>query len=419
MQKLSVIISNSETAFHDWKKLTAWKRAELLKKWHDLILANRQKLAELMNKETGKTMEEANQEVDYSATFIAWSAEEAKRIYGEIIPTASGNKGMVIKQPVGVVAAITPWNFPAAMITRKVAPALAAGCTVICKPSEESPKTAQLLQALAAKAGIPEHVFQVVTGDAQKIGEELCASEKIRKLSFTGSTEVGKLLLKQCAGTVKKVTMELGGNAPFIIFDDADFEKALAGAIKSRFRNSGQTCICANRIFVHEKIYDKFAKQMAAQVKPLKIGRLINEEAVAKVARLVKTSGGKILCGGKFKGKYFEPTVLADVKPNTEIFATEIFGPVATLIKFKSEAEVVQLANSTNYGLAAFVFTADAARGMRVAEALEFGMVGVNDTTIATAHSPFGGVKQSGIGREGSHYGLEEFLEVKFIGLGS
>ena len=327
----------------------------------------------------------------------------------------NANKGYVVKQPIGVVAAITPWNFPAAMITRKVAPALAAGCTVVCKPSSATPLTAIVLHKLAIQAGIPSDVFSIVTGDANLIGKELATNHAVKKLSFTGSTEIGKLLMAQCAGSVKKITMELGGNAPFIVFDDADIDLAVENAIKSRFRFSGQTCICANRFLVHEKIYKKFADKITAQAKKLEIAPLINKAAVAKVDKLIKSSGGKILCGGKFKGNYYSPTVISDLSPKSEIFSHEIFGPVVTLFKFKTEAEAISLANATPYGLAAYIFTGDSSRGLKVAEKIDFGMVGVNDIAINATHSPFGGMKESGIGREGSHYGLEEFLEIKFI----
>ncbi|PIR32046.1 MAG: succinate-semialdehyde dehydrogenase (NADP(+)) [Alphaproteobacteria bacterium CG11_big_fil_rev_8_21_14_0_20_44_7] len=410
-------IDNADSAFAEWKAKTAWERAEILHKWSDLILAHKQEIAKIMHSESGKLMSESIAEVEYAASFIPWSAEEAKRSYGEIIPMRNAARGIVAKEPIGVVAAITPWNFPAAMITRKTAPALAVGCTVICKPPQATPLTAIAIHNLGLQAGLPEAVFQLVLGDSGAIGEALCASKKIRKLSFTGSTEIGKKLMEQCASTMKKVTMELGGNAPFIVFDDANLEKAASGAVSSRFRNSGQTCICANRFLVQENIYDEFAKLVVRKCKNLELAPLINEKAVQKVDALVKNSKADLLCGGKSNGNFYEPTVLKNVTAKMEIYNEEIFGPVLTLVKFKTEAEAVKLANGTPYGLAGYIYTGDLQKGWRVAEQIEFGMVGINETAISAAHSPFGGYKESGIGREGAHYGIEEYLETKFISI--
>lgn len=415
-------IDDSEKAFADWAQVSGFERAKLLIKWHDLIIKNKSSIAKVMTSESGKLPEEALMEVDYAASFISWSAEEAKRITGEVLTMPNSNKGYVIKQAVGVVGAITPWNFPAAMITRKTAPALAAGCTVIIKPSSETPLTAIKLVELAHKAGFPKNVIQLVLGDSKTIGAELCANPKVRKISFTGSTEVGKILMSACADGIKKITLELGGNAPFIVFADADINKAIAGAIKSRFRFSGQTCICANRFLVHEKIADEFAKKLTAKIKGLKLAPLINQAAVKKVDGLLQSAinhGGKILCGGNHKGNFFEATVVAGLTPNCDIFGTEIFGPIATIFKFKNFAEAIKLANQTEYGLAAYIFGGSSAETIKAAELLDFGMIGVNDTTISSSHSPFGGMKQSGFGKEGSHFGIDEFLEKKYISIGS
>ena len=410
-------IDQAAKTFTSWRALDTWSRAKIMHKWNDLILANKPKLAEIMHQESGKLLPECAAEVEYAASFIEWSAEAAKRSYGEIIPMPNKNRGLVIKQPVGVVAAITPWNFPAAMITRKTAPAIAVGCTVVCKPPRATPLSAIALYNLGKEAGLPAGVFEIVLGDSDLIGKELSTNPAVKKLSFTGSTEVGKLLMAQCATTMKQITMELGGNAPFLVFADTDLDKAVDGAIKSRFRFSGQTCICANRFLVEDKIHDEFAKKLAAKVENMKIAPLINAKAVKKVDKLVKSAGGKILCGGKFKGNFYDPTVIADVKKSNNIYATEIFGPVATLFKFKNEKEAIELANNTPYGLAAYIYTGDTARGWKVAEALDFGMIGVNEVAISSAYAPFGGFKESGIGREGSHYGVEEYLEVKYINI--
>ncbi len=421
----------AEKALPEWSAKLPAHRAIILKKWHDLILANAEDLALLMTLEQGKPLAESRGEVRYGCTFIEWFAEEGKRAYGDIIPPhMPGMKLLVVKQPVGVVAAITPWNFPNAMITRKVAPALAAGCTVVLKPSEETPLSALALAELAQRAGMPPGVLNIVTGvDAAAIGQVLTDSPVVRKLSFTGSTAVGKQLMRQCAATVKKVSLELGGNAPFIVFDDADLDAAVEGAIISKYRNSGQTCVCANRIFVQNAVYELFVSKFAEAVSKIKVGPgteqgvsvgpLINEKALAKVQRLVADAsarGARILTGGKaLEGTFYAPTVMADVQAGMAVMQEEIFGPVAPVLRFDTEEEVIEKANNTPYGLAAYFYGRDVGRVFRVAEALEYGMVGVNTGLIATTVAPFGGVKESGIGREGSYYGLDEFLEVKYI----
>jgi succinate-semialdehyde dehydrogenase/glutarate-semialdehyde dehydrogenase len=411
--------------------MTASARAAVLRRWHDLILENTDDLGLLMTLEQGKPLAEAKGEVKYGASFIEWFAAECQRAYGDIIPPhAAGLRLLVTKQPVGVVAAITPWNFPVAMITRKVAPALAAGCTVVLKPSEETPLSALALAELANRAGFPPGVLNIVTGmDAPAIGRVLTGSTVVRKLSFTGSTEVGKLLMRQSADTVKKISLELGGNAPFIVFDDADIDAAVEGAVISKYRNAGQTCVCANRIYVQSGVYEKFLEKFSAAVQKQKvgpgteqgvtIGPLINQEALEKVERLVDDAFGKgarILTGGKsMTGTFYEPTVLADVTKGMDILGEEIFGPVAPVIRFETEEAVIEMANDTPYGLASYFYGRDIGRVFRVAEALDYGMVGVNTGLIATAVAPFGGMKESGIGREGSKYGLEEFMEVKYV----
>ena len=427
-------IAAAEAALPEWRGKTATARATILRKWHDLILENVDDLGLLMTLEQGKPLPEAKGEIRYGASFIEWFAEEGKRAYGDIIPPhMPGMRLLVTKQPIGVVAAITPWNFPNAMITRKVAPALAAGCTVVLKPSEETPLSALALAELALRAGFPPGVLNLVTGmDAPSIGKVLTDSPIVRKVSFTGSTEVGKLLMRQSADTVKKVSLELGGNAPFIVFDDADLDAAVEGAIVSKYRNAGQTCVCANRIFVQDGIYEAFLEKFTAAVLKQKvgpgteqgvnIGPLINQEAREKVQRLVGNAtqkGARVLTGGHaMQGTFFQPTILADVNVGMDIMHEEIFGPVAPVIRFAEENEVIQMANDTPYGLAAYFYGRDIGRVFRVAEALEYGMVGVNTGLIATTVAPFGGVKESGVGREGSKYGLEDFLEVKYICLG-
>ncbi len=428
-------ITAAHTAFLSWSKLTPLQRSDYLWRWAELIDENKEDLAILMTLEEGKPLAEARGEVDYGNSFIKWFAEEGRRIYGDVIAANKPTQHLlVIKQPVGVVAAITPWNFPIAMITRKCAPALAAGCTVVVKPAEDTPFSALALAALAEKAGIPAGVFNVVTGVPEKIGAELTANPIVKKLSFTGSTAVGKLLMQQCAGTVKKVSLELGGNAPFIVFDDADLDAAVAGAIASKFRNSGQTCVCANRILVQDKVYDAFAQKLLTAVKNLKIGNgltpdvhqgpLINEAAMQKVTAHIADAtkkGAKIICGGKpdAAGKlFFTPTILTDVTSAMLIAKEETFGPVAPLFRFHTEAEAIQMANDTPFGLASYFYSRDIHRVWRVAEALEYGMVGINEGIMSTEVAPFGGVKESGIGREGSKYGIEEYVELKYLCLG-
>jgi succinate-semialdehyde dehydrogenase/glutarate-semialdehyde dehydrogenase len=431
-------IEAANAAWPAWRALTAKQRGAVLRKWFELIVANADDLALLMTSEQGKPLTEARGEALYAASFVEWFAEEAKRTYGDVIPgTVANQRLIVMKQPIGVCAAITPWNFPAAMITRKVAPALAAGCPVVVKPAEQTPLTALALGVLAERAGFPPGVFNLVTGSAASaplIGGELTSNPIVRKLSFTGSTEVGRLLMAQCAPTLKKISLELGGNAPFIVFDDADVDAAVAGAMASKYRNAGQTCVCANRLLVQAGVYDEFARKLAAQVEALKVGvgtedgvtqgPLIDTAALAKVEAHVADAvakGARILTGGKRHvrgGTFFEPTVLADVTSAMLCAREETFGPVAPLFKFADEAEAIALANATEYGLAGYFYARDLARVWRVAEALEYGMVGVNVGLIANEVAPFGGVKQSGIGREGSRYGIEEYLEIKYVCLG-
>jgi succinate-semialdehyde dehydrogenase/glutarate-semialdehyde dehydrogenase len=431
-------IDAANAAWPAWRALTAKQRGGILRQWYELIVANADDLALLMTSEQGKPLAEARGEALYAASFVEWFAEEAKRTYGDLIPNTTANQRLlVMKQPIGVCAAITPWNFPAAMITRKVAPALAAGCPVVVKPAEQTPLTALALAVLAERAGFPPGVFNLVTGSAGSaplIGGELTGNPIVRKLSFTGSTEVGRLLMSQCAPTLKKISLELGGNAPFIVFDDADVDAAVAGAMASKYRNAGQTCICANRLLVQAGVYEEFAQKLAEKVGELKVGigteagvtqgPLIDAQALAKVEAHVADAlgkGARILTGGKRHAKggtFFEPTVLADVTPAMRCAREETFGPVAPLFKFADEAEAIALANATEYGLAAYFYARDLSRVWRVAEALEYGMVGANVGLIANEVAPFGGVKQSGIGREGSKYGIEEYLEIKYVCLG-
>jgi succinate-semialdehyde dehydrogenase/glutarate-semialdehyde dehydrogenase len=431
-------IDAANAAWPAWRALTAKQRGAILRNWHDLIIANADDLALLMTSEQGKPLAEARGEALYAATFVEWFAEEAKRTYGDVIPgTIANQRLLVLKQPIGVSAAITPWNFPAAMITRKVAPALAAGCPVVVKPAEQTPLTALALAVLAERAGFPPGVFNMVTGSAASaplIGGELTGNPIVRKLSFTGSTEVGRLLMAQCAPTLKKLSLELGGNAPFIVFDDADVDAAVAGAMASKYRNAGQTCVCANRLLVQSGIYESFAQKLAAQVQALKVGvgteagvtqgPLIDAQALAKVEAHIADAvakGARVLTGGKRHaqgGTFFEPTVLADVTPAMLCAREETFGPVAPLFKFTDEAEAIALANATEYGLASYFYARDLSRVWRVAEALDYGMVGVNVGLIANEVAPFGGVKQSGLGREGSRYGIEEYLEIKYVCMG-
>ena len=429
-------IAAASAALPGWQSLTAKERARLLGRWHDLIVQNQDALAALLTAEQGKPLAEARGEILFGATFIEWFAEEAKRAYGDVIPTnAQGRRLMVLKQPIGVVAAITPWNFPSAMITRKVAPALAAGCTIVVKPAEDTPLSALALELLAHEAGLPRGVFQVVTAaHAEAVADVFTSSTTVRKLSFTGSTRVGKLLMGACANTVKKVALELGGNAPFIVFDDADLDAAVAGAVLSKFRNTGQTCVSANRLLIQASVRDAFLDRLAAAVSGLTvgdgtapdtdIGPLINHAAVEKVERLVtgavEDGATALLGGGRHKQgeNFFEPTILTGVTPSMDISRTEIFGPVAPVMTFETEEDAVRLANETPYGLAAYFWTRDLARAWRVTEALEFGMVGVNEGMISSEAAPFGGIKESGIGREGSRYGLDEFLELKYAAMG-
>lgn len=427
-------IKAAHDAFKIWKNYTAAERAAILKKWYDLQMAHAEELAQLLTLEQGKPLAEALGEIKYGASFVEWFAEEARRVYGDTIPGHKRNiRITTIKQPVGVVAAITPWNFPNAMITRKVAPALAAGCTVVIKPAELTPLSALALAALADQAGFPPGVINiVVSSQASEIGKEMCANPLVRKLSFTGSTRVGKILLKQCADTVKKVSMELGGNAPFIVFDDADLDAAVEGAIASKYRNAGQTCVCTNRLFVQAGIHDAFLKKYTKAVKKLKIGNgteenvvigpMIEEKAVVSVEGIVKDAlkkGGKLVTGGHRVDSatplLFEPTVIANAKPNMKVFTNEIFGPITPIFKFKTEAEVIELANDTPYGLASYFYGRDYAKIWRVTEALEYGMVGINTGMISTTVAPFGGIKESGFGREGSKYGMDDYLEIKYM----
>jgi succinate-semialdehyde dehydrogenase/glutarate-semialdehyde dehydrogenase len=428
-------VEAAEEAFKTWSRSLAKERSRILRRWFELILENKEDLALLMTSEQGKPLTEARGEVDYAASFVEFYAEEAKRVYGETIPSHRADaRIVVIKQPIGVIAAITPWNFPAAMITRKVAPALAAGCTAVIKPAPETPLTALALAALAERAGIPPGVLNIITGDAPAIGGVLTSHHAVRFVGFTGSTEVGKLLMRQSASTVKKVALELGGNAPFIVFDDADIEAAAEGAIVSKFRNMGQTCVCANRIYAQAGIYDEFVAALAKKVMDLKVGNgvevgvtqgpLITMDAIDKVERHIADAvgqGARVVVGGKrhaLGGSFFEPTVLANVSTRMLVTREETFGPVAPVYRFEDEADVIAQANATEYGLAAYFYARDLGRVFRVAEALEYGMVGVNTGLVATEVAPFGGVKESGIGREGSHHGLEEFVEMKYMLLG-
>jgi len=428
-------IEAANKAWPAWRNKTARQRSTILRTWHDLMLANADDLALILTTEQGKPLAEAKGEILYAASFLEWFAEEAKRVYGDTIPTPAADKRIVVtKEPIGVCAAITPWNFPAAMITRKVGPALAAGCPIIVKPAEATPFSALALAVLAERAGVPPGIFSVVTGDPKAIGAEMTGNPIVRKLSFTGSTAIGRLLMAQCAPTVKKVSLELGGNAPFIVFEDADLDAAVAGAIASKYRNSGQTCVCTNRFYVHDKVYDAFAAKLREAVEQLKIGRgtddgvtqgpLINEAAVLKVESHIEDAlakGARIVTGGKRHALghgFFEPTVLADVTPAMKVARDETFGPLAPLFRFSSDEEVVSLANDTEFGLASYFYSRDISRVWRVAEALEYGMVGINTGLISNEVAPFGGVKQSGLGREGSHYGIDDYVVIKYLCIG-
>ncbi len=428
-------IEAADRALPAWRDMLAAERSAIMRKWFELMLAHRADLALILTSEQGKPLAEADGEIAIGAAYVEWFAEEGKRVYGDVIPTVGKDRRLVVvKQPVGVCAAITPWNFPSSMITRKVAPALAAGCTVVIKPAEATPYSALALAELGVRAGFPPGVLNIVIGRAAEIGSEMCANPTVRKLSFTGSTEVGRILMKQVAPTIKKISLELGGNAPFIVFDDADLDAAADGAIISKFRNAGQTCVCANRIFVQDKVYDAFAAKLAERVARFVVGDgtkagvtqgpLINGEALAKVEDHVadaRARGARIALGGKrsdLGGNFYEPTILTDVTDEMKIFSEETFGPVAPLIRFKDDAEAIRLANDSEFGLASYFYSRDLGRCWRAAEALEAGMVGVNTGLITTQVAPFGGVKQSGLGREGSKYGIDEFVEVKYICFG-
>ena len=428
-------IEAANQALPAWRALTAKERATILRRWFDLMMANQDDLAKLMTLEQGKPLAEAKGEIAYAASFIEWFAEEGKRIYGDTIPGHQADKRLiVIKQPIGVTAAITPWNFPAAMITRKAGPALAAGCTMVLKPASQTPFSALALAELAQRAGIPDGVFNVVTGSASEVGNELTGNPLVRKLSFTGSTEIGRQLMQQCAKDIKKVSLELGGNAPFIVFDDADLDKAVDGALASKFRNAGQTCVCANRLYVQDGVYDAFAKKLQAAVEKLTLGDglakgvttgpLIDEKAVAKVKEHIEdalSKGASIITGGQpheLGGNFFQPTILVDVPASAKVAKEETFGPLAPLFRFKDEADVVAQANDTEFGLAAYFYARDLSRVFRVGEALEYGIVGINTGIISNEVAPFGGIKASGLGREGSKYGIEDYLEIKYMCIG-
>ena len=430
-------IEAADVAFQSWRNVPAKERSAVLKKWFQLIMANQADLAQLMTAEQGKPLAESAGEVAYGASFVEWFAEEGRRIYGDTIASNNPTQRIVtLKQPVGVVAAITPWNFPIAMITRKVAPALAAGCSIVLKPATETPLCALALAKLAEDAGVPAGVFSVVAGNkARDIGGEMTSSTIVRKLTFTGSTEIGKVLMEQCAGTVKKTSMELGGNAPFIVFDDADLDAAVVGAMASKYRNAGQTCVCANRILVQEGVYEAFAEKLVAAVKQLKVGNgadegvtigpLINDAAFDKVSEILNQAtdnGAKVLIGGKGteeEGKnFFEPTVLTDCDDTMDVYNEEIFGPIAPLFKFKTEEEAIRIGNDTPFGLSAYFYSRDIGRIWRVAEGLDYGIVGINEGIISTEVAPFGGVKESGTGREGSKYGIDDYLEIKYLNMG-
>ncbi|KHS48886.1 NADP-dependent succinate-semialdehyde dehydrogenase [Hafnia paralvei] len=428
-------IEAANQALPAWRALTAKERAVILRRWFDLMMANQDDLAKLMTLEQGKPLAEAKGEIAYAASFIEWFAEEGKRIYGDTIPGHQADKRLiVIKQPIGVTAAITPWNFPAAMITRKAGPALAAGCTMVLKPASQTPFSALALAELAQRAGIPAGVFNVVTGSASEVGNELTGNALVRKLSFTGSTEIGRQLMQQCAKDIKKVSLELGGNAPFIVFDDADLDKAVEGALASKFRNAGQTCVCANRLYVQDGVYDAFAEKLQAAVEKLTLGDgltqgvttgpLIDEKAVAKVKEHIEdalSKGARIITGGKphdLGGNFFQPTILVNVPSSAKVAKEETFGPLAPLFRFNDEADVIAQANDTEFGLAAYFYARDLSRVFRVGEALEYGIVGINTGIISNEVAPFGGIKASGLGREGSKYGIEDYLEIKYMCIG-
>ncbi|TYF96406.1 NADP-dependent succinate-semialdehyde dehydrogenase [Klebsiella grimontii] len=428
-------IDAAARALPAWRALTAKERSSILRRWFELMMEHQDDLARLMTLEQGKPLAEAKGEISYAASFIEWFAEEGKRIYGDTIPGHQADKRLlVIKQPIGVTAAITPWNFPSAMITRKAGPALAAGCTMVLKPASQTPFSALALAELANRAGIPEGVFNVVTGSASEVGGELTGNPLVRKLSFTGSTEIGRQLMEQCAKDIKKVSLELGGNAPFIVFDDADLDKAVEGALASKFRNAGQTCVCANRLYVQDSVYDRFAEKLQQAVSKLQIGDglqpnvtigpLIDEKAIAKVQEHIADAlgkGARVVTGGKVHelgGNFFQPTILVDVPGDAKVAKEETFGPLAPLFRFKDEADVIAQANDTEFGLAAYFYARDLGRVFRVGEALEYGIIGINTGLISTEVAPFGGVKSSGLGREGSKYGIEDYLEIKYMCIG-
>ena len=428
-------IDAANTAWPGWRSQTAKQRAAILRRWYELMLENIDDLALILTTEQGKPLAEARGEIQYAAAFLEWFGEEAKRTYGDVIPTVTNDcRILVTKEPIGVCAAITPWNFPAAMITRKVGPALAAGCPIIVRPADATPLTALAIAVLAQRAGVPKGIFSVITGSSRAIGAELTSNPTIRKLSFTGSTPVGSMLMAQCAPTIKKLSLELGGNAPFIVFDDADIDEAVAGAVASKFRNSGQTCVCTNRFYVHNTVYDEFATKLSRAVENLTVGRgteagvtlgpLINEVAVLKVEEHIRDAlekGAKLIAGGKrhrLGHSFFEPTVLTEVTQSMQVAREETFGPLAPIFRFESDDEVISMANDTEFGLAAYFYSRDLGKVWRAAEALEYGMVGINTGLISNEVAPFGGVKQSGIGREGSHYGIDEYLVIKYMCVG-
>ncbi len=428
-------IEAAEAAYPAWRAKTAKERSDILRKWYLLMMEHQDDLAQIMTLEQGKPFEESKGEIAYGASFIEWFAEEARRVYGDVIPPHQGDKRiLVLKEPIGVVAAITPWNFPNAMITRKAGPALAAGCTMVCKPASETPLSALALAELAERAGIPKGVFSVVTGSAREIGGEITSNPIVRKLTFTGSTEIGKILMEQCAGTVKKTSMELGGNAPFIVFDDADLDAAVQGALQSKYRNAGQTCVCANRLLVQDGVYDAFVEKLRVAVAAFKIGDgmsgqmdigpLINMGAVDKIEEHIAdatSKGARVVLGGSRHAlghSFFQPTILADVPKNALVAKDETFGPLAPVFRFKTEAEAIEMANDTEFGLASYFYTRDLGRAWRVSEGLEYGIVGLNTGLISTAVAPFGGMKESGGGREGSMYGMEDYLEIKYVCVG-
>jgi len=428
-------IETAEQAFEQWRHVPAKERAQILRRWFDLMMTHQEDLAILMTLEQGKPLAEARGEIAYGASYIEWYAEEGKRAYGDVIPGPAADRRIVVtKEPVGVCAAITPWNFPSSMITRKVGPALAAGCSIVVKPASQTPYSALALAVLAEEAGVPKGVFSVITGSASAIGGEMTSNPIVRKISFTGSTEIGRLLMAQSAEQIKKISLELGGNAPFIVFEDADLDAAVEGAMASKYRNMGQTCVCANRLYVHDAVYDEFAEKLAAAVKAMKVGDgledgvvqgpLIDDNAVAKVKEHIDdaiSKGGHLLTGGKphaLGGLFFEPTVITEANVNMKVATEETFGPLAPLFRFSSDEEVVQYANDTIYGLAAYFYSRDIGRIWRVAEALEYGMVGINSGILSNEAAPFGGVKQSGLGREGSHQGLDEYINYKYMLMG-